>query len=280
MSRYRFSEQSLSRRRHRRKIWRRNLLIAVVVIIVAGVSSLFFLPSLMITGVNVSGTAIVSSDAVVQSTENILAGRYLFIFPKSDTLVYPKNEIVSSLEKQFPAINSVKISRGGFHGLNIAISERQPAALWCTGFSTSSPCDLMDATGFIFAPAAEISGPSYLRFLDQLATSSPPIGQYYLPAADFQSLFAFLDNLPTLNLQPATIEPLAPSDWQVNLVSSGSLYVSGSESYDDTFANLSTLLSNPTFKSQFTTQKLEYLDLRYGTKIFYKFAGSASSTNQ
>jgi len=88
------------------------------------------LPQMTIATVDVSGTNLVSADEVHALVSQQLAGSYAFLVPHANALVLHAGSIKTAIENSFPPVKSVAISMKGFTTLQVAITERQPAALW------------------------------------------------------------------------------------------------------------------------------------------------------
>ena len=67
----------------------------------------------------------------------------------------------------------------------MVVKEREEESLWCKDIpltSSSFPeCFFIDSKGLVFERAPDFSDDVYMRYFGVLATSTDPIGQYFLP---------------------------------------------------------------------------------------------------
>ena len=105
-----------------------------------------------IQNVLISGNTAISSDQILNITNNELDKRYLLIIPTDNFLLLKRNEIKNDILNNIKTIDAVKISFQNLNTIKISVSERIPQDLWCEGVpSQIENCFLMDKTGFVFA---------------------------------------------------------------------------------------------------------------------------------
>jgi len=244
------------------------------------------LPQMTIATVDVSGTNLVSADEVHALVSQQLAGSYAFLVPHANALVLPAGSIKTAIENSFPPVKSVAISMKGFTTLQVAITERQPAALWCAGTpsgeiandsnaATSTPstspappaggCYLMDSGGFIFAPLATTT--EYARFYGAL--SANPIGSTYL-GGGFASLQEELGNIASsIHLTPVeTLVDNNGTDVSVAFTDGGVVRFVRTADPQSTVDNIASVFASQSFAQN---KNFEYADFRFGDKVYVKF---------
>lgn len=234
------------------------------------------LPILRITAVEVEGARAVDPAAVEQFIWKTLAGSYFYLFSKQAALLYPKQTLVNGLLAEIPAIEVVTIATQNRKTLVVSIIERQPAALWCgESIASSSPCFFIDQNGFVYAPAPEYSGDAYKKYYGALVVAgTAPAGQF-LPRDAFRSLTALVSTLQKqipLMLSYISIE----KNKDVRMVFAGgfTLLVPLDTDNAATVERLTLALTAPVFEKH-TLRDLEYLDLRFGDKLYYKLKGAS-----
>jgi hypothetical protein len=153
-----------------------------------------------ISEVEVAGSEIVDATLIEELVYTELEGKYWYVFPKKSTILYPKQVIKSALLKNFPRLKSVDISLDGLKKLNVVVTERTIAGIFCTD---DEKCFVMDEGGYIFAEAPGFSGDVYPRYLGPWQDN--PIGEYFLDDDLRQSLKLFRDGLIKLSLSPNSI---------------------------------------------------------------------------
>ncbi len=266
-------------------------------------------PSLRISEVTLSGQVLVTGGEVKNETLNFLRGKYLWLLPKNSAFLYQRRALEVYLKEHFKRIDTIHISLTNYHTLSVNISERKPFAIWCdmlpsqfTGGapttthsattlasstleespvdtresvveSTESHCYFMDSNSTIFAEAPQFSGDAYFKYFGLLDTNIlSPIGHEYIKnTEDFSHMDTFVRVAQSLGIRPQYLVAKENGEYSLVLFGGGSIYFDTREPLEKTGDNLRTLLQSPVFA---TTTKyglpVEYIDLRFGNKLFYK----------
>lgn len=240
-----------------------------------GVHYISYLPQFSVQTVAVSGTEKVPPKLVEEYVNTILDdGSYHFLSRKN-ILLYPQAVIERAVVGFFPRIASVSVSRSSVASteLLVAVTERQPFALWC---DSSGGCYQMDKDGFVFAeiPASAASSTEY-TFRGGIATSTNPIGQTFIPA-HLPALISFLNGLGQAGFTPLGAAIESDTDFSVPLQRGLVLKASFGENADLLVKNLNLVLSSDALADK--TNDLEYVDLRFGDRVYYKLKGEAETT--
>lgn len=245
-----------------------------------------------IQDITISGNVSIKSDDLKNTINHVISGNYLYVFPKSNILIFPKNKITSELVKDFPRIDTLSVTVEK-NLLKLTITERKPHALWCgqSFDQVVDPCYFVDSQGFVFAEAPQFDGSSYLKLYGsnssvQNGTSTEnilPDGNQPIPAWQFLSeneytdVQNFLISIKNLGLELTALELSDSTTYKFQIKNNGFLFVSRNVPLNDTLENLKAGLSNDIFwtkdkKNQTVLSQLEYIDMRYGNKIFYKLS--------
>lgn len=225
-------------------------------------------PSFFISEVSVSGNSRVPTEAVSALIRRGLSERFLGILPRSHVLLYPKDALRERLLSEFPLLAGVMLS-ANFNSLSVLLREREPVALWCP----EDECFYMDAEGFAFAAAPSGAERNYKRFSPMLAASGTPAVLFTHPigAPRLREIQGFLRELEQLSLRSSRVRIGESGEVSVELVGGGELRLHD-ERFDEALTRLSTLLAEPGLIRRGSTGELrvEYIDLRYGNKIYFK----------
>lgn len=214
-----------------------------------------------ITSVDVSGTQFIDARDVETLAQEKLEGSYFWFVPKRNALFYPKGEIERSLKETFFPINILSIDRDGLKGLLVSIEERQPIAEWC-GTSTTTACYLVDKTGLLFEEANKNSG--------ALVYQSEPLalGDTFLNG-EFFELHGFITTLRTTTnraIQMVVIDE--HDDVFVIFREGGELRFVRTDNKEALLDNITSTFTSNRFQ---TDEVLEYVDFRFGNKVYVKF---------
>ena len=282
------SQLSIHQKEH--KIKRRNRLLLRVGLVFLAILIIFFtlvfvsrLQKFRITEVDLSGQTLVSPDDVVSATNSFISGYYLGLFPRNDAFIYPKSELENFLKENFKRINTIQIKLVGFKKMEIVITERQQQALWCDGSgvpsgnasttasSDSEKCYFLDDNGMIFSEAPNFSGDAYFKYYGGVSSSSPVIGQTYMASSSlFAEIGSFVQTVEGTSIEPVSVLVTPDGQFTLNLSSGGKIYFIQSQSFADSASNLKTLLQNLSSSSSTSVLNIDYIDLRFGNKLYYK----------
>lgn len=251
------------------------------------VASLFlaYRPKLLIAQVSVTGNKTVSNLALRQVINAQLSGKYWGLYPKNNAFLYPRAELIAALTAAFPRLSAITLDQPDSRRLALTVKERRGEYLWCLPSPADVPdndCYFADETGFVFAPAPQFSSPLYFEFV--AANSESPLGRQALPEADWQKLLSakqelsiilassFLGEQKLWQAAPAELRDWyfhakSPTgrDWEIRLDLDQDLTVA--------FQTLRSVLVEPGFISESLANQseLEYLDLRFAPKVFYRY---------
>ena len=262
---------------HRRK--RRWVLIkwvswlAVIFIFLALVVLIFYIPRFRINSVELSGFESVDQKAALAEVSDIISGRYFYIIPKNNVLFLPKSEL-ENLFKNNLRIQNFSIQRNLSSKLTITIKERKTWAVWCAfaGGAVSS-CGLSDDEGFVFAPAPSVEGSAILKILDE--RGGDMIGKTFISKNDLELINNVINRLPQkFNERVSAIEIKKGPIYHLDLKSGWYLILDSEiKNSDIAFENLALTLN--TLKEK--KDNLEYVDLRFEGKVFYKMKDAMPS---
>lgn len=259
----------LRARRRKRRILILIGIFMLCVVLVAGAAGLSWLPQMRIVAVEVAGVESVAEDAVIKEAQSKLAGAYAFVLARNNVLIYPKENIRARIAEVFPVFNKVEVSATNFTTLKIEVTERKPRGLWCgESIIISSPCYLLDETGLAYTPAADFSGTVYTRYY---GTAEGTVPKQYLTPELFISLAALMEEIKTRGVAGAIagVEVRAEGAVYVSFTNGFALIFMLINSGADVLERLGLALTAEPFTSH-TLADFEYLDLRFGDKLYYK----------
>jgi hypothetical protein len=206
---------------------------------------------------------------LAESSRGYISGRNIF--------VYDYDQLTQEIVAAFPAAKTASVSRDTTlgNGLAVTIDERQGFAQWCSDMG--STCYLLDDTGVVFAPAVgTASSPLLSGYVfggplstSTLSTANPPYGQVFA-GEHFVEILELLKKLTDAGLHPAGARMEDDADFVVPLHEDFYLKVSYSGDSALLVKNLVLVLQSEALKEK--TEALEYVDLRFGNRVYYKFS--------
>ncbi|MES3004880.1 MAG: hypothetical protein V4690_02060 [Patescibacteria group bacterium] len=264
------------RKKRKQRIITYSLFSAFFLLVVGVASYISHRPELRVTSVVLNGEVLVSESEVVAVTKDYVSGSYFFLFPKNNTFWYPQKKLTNLLKDTFKRIDTIDVELDGPNTIVIDITERKPVAIWDNGTEGTY---FMDMNGTIFSSAPTFSGNAYLKYYGLV--EGDPIGQQYIAPEDFHKITEFIESVKTNSVYP--VHFIAKTKDSFSLVLSG-----GTEVYFDNKVSLDVLAEN--FKALLKTPELavqkdgsilaEYIDLRFGNKLFYKLRDTNTQANE
>ncbi len=242
---------------------------------------------LLISQIAVEGNKTVSDFEIRQVVNEQLIGKYWWLYPKRNALLFPRDRIVKAVATSFPRLSSIKLEQPNLQSLTLLVEERRGEFLWCLVKSAeadygASQCYFADKTGFVFAPAPKFSSPLYFELLS--ADANEPIGRYPLPMADWQKLIAGEKQLAVIlassTFSGQKVYQAAPAelrDWYFRVKNDSGdnweIRLDLNQDFDAAMKTLTSVLVDPNFVKDLKIHrsKLEYLDLRFAPKVFYRY---------
>lgn len=254
------------------------------------IGSIVFLRTraVQIYSINVSGNQIIDSDLIVADVQKSLSGKYFFLIPKTNIFFYPKNLVIKNLAKDFPRLNKINVSLVGKKNLEVGVTEENGVALWCGADNEvpdlTSQCYFTDNFGKIIDIAPYYSGDVYLRFFGGTISQTNPLGSTFVDAQNFNNIINFANNIESLNLQISAVRLTSSGDdyFLIDLGGGKNAYIQfhDNDNYDILFSNLKAAIQKTSLVDQLKNDKtnLQYFDLRFTNKVYYKFSDTAGTT--
>ncbi len=271
------------RKKRNQKILRYSLGLFIFLGLIALSSYIAHRKEIRISKVELVGGVLVTNKDINEATINYLKGSYFWLYPKNNAFWYPKKDLQKYLSDNFKRIDVIEIARKNLTTVEVRIIERKPVATWCDTLPGSnevlnsdkiSRCYFLDQDGTIFAEAPYFSGDAYFKYYGHVSTSTP-IGSYYLSSStEFSEISSFVAKTKSLSIHPLYL--IAKDNEQYSLVveGGGEIYFDTKEPLSKVAQNLEALLRTPALSTSTNfSLPIQYIDLRFGNKLFYKLKG-------
>lgn len=232
--------------------------------------------------VQVYGTTTFSSDELIAFTHEYWSGHYFKAIPKTSTIFFSKDNFEKALRKQFPIISVAYITLPEPDHLEIHIEERTPVMTWC--FADES-CGFVDSNGVLYARAPQFSDGVYPIFQSELNDPTyRKMGSKIIDPVVMNRFIALFKKLQSDDITLSRTYLYQNGDIAFSIAKLFGNYpkndakLLGTMAQDDTIftRDMLTGLGNDAFKRQFLSnpKDLEYIDMRFPGKIFYKFGSN------
>lgn len=267
--------------RRKRTIIGASILLGIAVIIISS-SYVSALDGVTINVVEVEGVEVIDEIEIQEAVEEVIKGRYLGLYARSNALIYPKKRVLHTLIEEFPRIKDISVELDSIDVLHITITERDPYALWCGDEHVpekppeDEECRFMDEEGVVYAEAPSFSGDVFLRLY------GPREKDQFLGVSDYSRVANLIEYLREKDVEPIVFYIRSGKSAEIEVTdpngSESILYVDIERDPKETVRNLLTLYSELTTGLNKSIPQLEYVDLRFGNRVFYKFRGESSFT--
>ena len=261
--------EGLRTRRMRARIWAIVFIFSCVVVVVAMLHYLSFMPSYNVQSIVATGASRTAAIEIEEYAYNYIHRGNRLLFSSSNIFLYQPSLVRDALLTQFPPLKSARVGRSSplSTTVEIALEEREAYALWC---GSVSRCYDIDKDGFVFARSGAAHTAPYVFYGGLVETAGSPIGSHFAEG-HFEWLLTFLKLLEREGFVPEGASVENERDMTIQIKNSFYLKASFGESAQDLVKNLQLVLASDTLKDK--DGKIEYIDLRFGDRVYYKFRG-------
>ena len=250
----------------RKKIFSRVFFVSLVLLSVLSLFTalFFYIDRFKIKNITIEGATDLSKEFLTQELQGVLKSKSLGIFPRDRIFFFPYDDVRIKLMNSFKKFSSVQIEGRFSQNLLVKIEERQPVAVFCA--EEQKNCYFIDEGGFIFVDAPFFSSGVFPQFSDNRAHHKPSVGDFLIDGEEARRIFDFMKLMPAdysvaqiLLENDGVYKFLTKEGWQIILQK------------DDDFevAHQNFLASLNEIKDK--RKNLDYIDLRFGGKVFFKF---------
>lgn len=265
----------LAKKKRKQLIIRISLCTVSVFVVVFGLSKLSFWSKISIQTTLLSGNSVIKLSDISTIAETAMEGKHLSLFSKHNVFIYPKDTIKEEVMRTYKRVKEMSLEVDG-QALVVSIVEREPTALWCDSeyvWGQSVTCYYMDHEGYIFEEAPDFSEEVYTIFTGNIKES--PVGQSYVSKEVFAELGQFIDHLNDIELPVTRVVHKENGEYEFYFKNptndEGKVILSTRDPLNASFENLSVFINGYKEKNGGELKPVEYIDLRFGNNIVYKF---------
>jgi len=290
------SPRFLSLKKKKRQILRKKIffLIFLFFLIFIGSSFLAKWEKLNINNIQITGNKVIETKMIEEAVKEKIAGNYLWVFPKTNFIIYPQHAIEIDLKNKFKRIRDVFINDKNIKNLEVFVVERTALYTYCgiappqldnseNKLPDEEKCYFLDEDGYIFDEAPYFSGEVYLKFYGLINKTMAKNGDkpsgFYFYQANFRKLISLKETLEKIGIKPVIfyiqdngdvkmfLSPLLKSQMGPEII------FKLNSDLEQIAENLQSVLTTEPLQSKFKSKysSLLYIDLRFGNKIYYKF---------
>ena len=243
---------------------------AAVFAAIVGAVYIFRLPSLQIREVEFLGLQSSEERILRERVLAMIGGTYAFILPQSSYFLADRAAVASRLREEFPRLADVEITKEFPDKFVVTASERVFWGIFCSSAAASSTpqCFYIDASGFAYEEAPEVKGSLILSIYSDGAGAA--VGRSAVDTATMK-LFHFLteaalkaSGTPIIGYE---LRSHVPSEIRAKVADGFTLIFERDSDFANTFRVLKRVLDEEIKEKR---DRLDYIDLRLGNKVFYK----------
>lgn len=262
-----------SRKLRRKRLVFKAILFGVVFIaIFAGIIAFFRIPYFQVDKIEISGNNSLVESELIDAIKEKLNGKYLRLFPKTNIFIMPKNKILVEIPDEFNRIKKITLDKKFFNGIAVKLEERNNAMLYCV----AEKCAYTDDSGFVFEKAPYFSGAVYLKLVDQRNLDNGEnekiiekyVGSYLMEEKEFKKITEFAKLTDKIGGGVLEIIIKKENIYEFYTQEGWKIILNDKNEIKDAYLNLTTALDSSIKEKQ---TKLEYIDLRLGNKIYFKY---------
>ncbi|MEI6660449.1 MAG: hypothetical protein WCK91_03460 [bacterium] len=271
---------------HKRRVARIRLTILISILSVSIIGAAAYFSSdkhLTINNISITGTHVINKSDIEDIVRTDISGRYLYMFDRSNALIYPKAKIYQDLSASFHRIEHLSVALTNFNTLRIDIIERSGTYLYCgeqvpaSVSDVGENCYFVNSEGYVFDRAPYFSGDVYFKYYMKVNDTGSVLGTQIIHPDSFHKLTRFIDSLTSIGFKSTGLLVEDSGSCTLMLESSNQIKPKINFRIDNDFDtildNLTLAMNKPEFANQIKTKyaKLQYIDLRFKNKVLYKF---------
>lgn len=258
------------------------------VLLIMGILSTIFLigysirhPRFQASEIVVLGTTVIDVEDIKTHVREHLVGTRLWIFPKSSIFLIHEKGLEASLQDSFSRIETVKVKRSTFHTIEVTISEFSAVYVWCS--KGVEDCYFMDKQGIVYSTAPVFSGTAYPKIV--MDTPAKELPFQAMDIIEVERVSTLEDKLSAINITPNVFRYVSPRQIDIDVLHNkdiATIMIDPNIPTDTTLEYIFSGIRTEPLASLFHNdqKKLLYIDIRFPSKIVYKFDEPAVSVSE
>lgn len=248
-------------RRRTYLLWKKILARLVLLFCILGVFYIyFFTHAFTIQSISLVGVPDVQAQAIRGKAYELSKRKVAYILPGNRVLSFHKKELRNYIQEVLPNSQSISIKPSSLHVLTIKVVPHVPA------FAISAT-QAVSKEGAVYT---EINDVSSLPKLEYASTTK-------ITAQDLSNLSTFIQKINTVLFEIRTVSIDEHDDIRLYDESHATyIAMQKNSNFERVWSNLLSAIDTEPLKSKIgdPAKHIEYLDARFGNKVFYKFTNS------
>ena len=246
-----------------------------------------------ISNIEVSGNQIISTDDILDITNNFLSKNKLFIFKNKNIFIFNRNDLKKKISDEI-VLSSIKIEKIIPNTIRIILTEKEAALKW----QTNDQEYLIGKEGLVIKRYYNLSTPKIFQIetnkndnnqpaeenfikIKNLGNDQINLGDKVLNPQDVEFIIKIQQDLSAkdyLNPKNIMVPNNLPQFLIIELVNGAQLYFNINDSIQSQLNRLNILIQEKIKKENMN--RIEYIDLRLGESVYYKFKEQVKQQSQ
>lgn len=222
---------------------------------------------LQVKSFEISGLDSLPAENVKNVASSFISGYKFLILPKSNKIFLDKKGLSENLKQNFGRLESVDVQVSLFGGgPEIKVAERKPDFLWCSG---GDECFFMTREGLVFEKVETEWLPAYgNKPIFRGLLSEDPIGKNFASPSEMKKILDFMKYFSDAGFEIGGISFELGNKAVINTNAGNIIFNPEENSLASSSRNAILLIRNERDKNP--GARFEYIDTRFGSKLFYK----------
>jgi cell division septal protein FtsQ len=211
--------------------------------------------------INIKNTNTVDPKNIKEIVKTNLDGNYFWRFySKKNILIYPKQRIKEKILSEYSEIKEIDLNLDLPNTLNVDVLEYKPYALWC-----KTDCYLIDKTGYLFKKTKDKQ--DFFEYQTSLPSETEnTLRSRVFKEKKFDEIDSFVKLIEGSNLNPTKLVSEDNKKYELYFNESSKIIFNDEQNIRELMDNFQAVLNI----EDFYINNIEYIDLRFGNKVFYK----------
>lgn len=265
-NRYNKASTKITKRRQKRRNFGLFVKVGAVLFVLVGGVYILRADFLQVKKFEVLGNQTLGVESLKNAAANFSLGNKFLLVPKSNILFLSENQLAAVMLSKFPRIQNVDISKNYLDkNIVIKITEREAQYLWCSG---SDECFNMTASGLVFEKTDNMDN----KIIFEGVLASSPIMKNFATPEKMKSYAKMIEDFGMAGFDAVSInvesDDKAVAKIKTDKNISNIIFNPAENDFSKPVQNAILLIKET--KSKNPSAVFQYIDTRFGNKMFYK----------
>lgn len=245
-------------------------------LLLAGVIGFLRKANYQVATIRVDQARSINPLVVERTTKEFLSGNYFFVIPKSNALLVSKSSLRKYLLDEIPSLKNVRVHFSDPTTLLVTVEEREPNYVWCQ----ETDCYFVDEQGMIYESSPVFSEGVFVTFSGGDVIKGSPLRKRFISPEMFTVTLRMLELLKKFPMTVIGVNYGVDNAIRISNIGGTSvgphtvIMTSNTSDAETLSDSLRLIVNDKSFASMLASKgtSLEYVDLRFPGKIYYKFS--------